>query len=79
MNRAIKMVELTAALPYDFTRLPFVALIGYIAFNQTPDSWTWAGAGVIFASTLYITHREAIMAPQDKTQSFALSDPNKPI
>lgn len=58
MNRAIKLGDLTAVLPYDFTRLPFVALIGYLAFGQTPDLWVWTGAAVIFSSTIYITHRE---------------------
>jgi drug/metabolite transporter (DMT)-like permease len=64
MARAIGMGDLTAVLPYDFTRLPFAAMIGYFAFNQIPDIWTWTGAGIIFISSIYITHRETKSVPQ---------------
>ena len=39
-------------------RLPFVALIGFLAFGEKPDVWTWLGAAVIVSSSVYITHRE---------------------
>jgi drug/metabolite transporter (DMT)-like permease len=58
-SKAISLSDVTAILPFDFTRLPFAALIGYFAFSQTPDFWTWVGAAVIFASSLYISWREA--------------------
>ena len=45
-------------MPYDFLRLPIVAVIGFVAFSEVPDAWTWAGGGIIFASSLYIAHRE---------------------
>ena len=34
-------------MPVDFVRLPLVALLGYFAFDQVPDGWTWIGAVVI--------------------------------
>jgi drug/metabolite transporter (DMT)-like permease len=64
MARAIGMGDLTAVLPYDFTRLPFAAIVGFFAFNQIPDIWTWTGAGIIFISSIYITHRENRSIPQ---------------
>jgi drug/metabolite transporter (DMT)-like permease len=33
-------------------------IIGYVAFAEWPDRWTWIGAAVIIASGLYIFHRE---------------------
>jgi drug/metabolite transporter (DMT)-like permease len=45
-------------MPFDFTRLPLVALIAYILFGQLPDLWTMIGAAVIFSATLYVTLRE---------------------
>jgi drug/metabolite transporter (DMT)-like permease len=59
LTRAFSLVEATVALPFDFMRLPFTALVGFIAFAQVPDSWTWIGAGVIFASSLYIARHES--------------------
>jgi len=65
-TRAISLSDLTAVLPYDFTRLPFAALIGYLAFSQVPDFWTWVGAAVIFSSTVYIYWRESKLKRKDK-------------
>ena len=42
-----------------FSRLPFAVLIGWIAFGEMTDYWTWVGALVIFASSLYIVRRES--------------------
>ena len=58
-TRAFAATEATVVLPFDFVRLPFAALIGFLAFAEAPDSWTWAGAAVIAAATLYIARREA--------------------
>ncbi|MEE9139833.1 MAG: DMT family transporter [Alphaproteobacteria bacterium] len=59
VTRALAATEASAVLPFDFVRLPFVALIGFVAFDQVPDAWTWVGAGVVAVSSLYIAHREA--------------------
>lgn len=58
-SRAFAAAEATAILPFDFARLPFAAIIGWIVFAELPDIWVWAGGALIFASSLYIAHREA--------------------
>jgi drug/metabolite transporter (DMT)-like permease len=58
--RAFALSDASAVMPYDYTRLMFAAVIGYFAFGETPDVWTWAGALIIAASALYIAHREAL-------------------
>ena len=58
-NRAFAVTDVTAVLPFDYCRLIFVAIIGVVMFNETPDIWTWIGGSVIFGSTIYIAHREA--------------------
>jgi len=45
-------------VPFDYTRLVFGGLIGFLAFGEVPDKWTLAGAAVIIGSALYIAHRE---------------------
>ena len=63
--RAFTIGETAAVMPYDFTRLPFMALIGYLAFAEVPDVWTWIGGAVIFASSIYIARREARLACEE--------------
>jgi len=57
--RAFSYADATAVLPFDFVRLPLIALIGYVAFDQTVDGWTALGAAIIIASSVYIARREA--------------------
>jgi drug/metabolite transporter (DMT)-like permease len=58
-NRAFASADVSVVLPYDYTRLLVVAVIGYALFAEVPDLWTWIGAGVIVAANIYIAHREA--------------------
>ena len=57
--RAFTLGDTTAVQPYDFTRLPFVAGLGFVIFGEVPDVWTWIGGAIIFTSSVYIAHREA--------------------
>ncbi|TCS64774.1 DMT family transporter [Varunaivibrio sulfuroxidans] len=59
LNRAFRVADASAVVPFDFVRLPAAALVAYIAFGEAPDMWTWVGAGVIFTSGVYIARREA--------------------
>jgi S-adenosylmethionine uptake transporter len=62
ITSAYAAAEATVVLPFDYTRLLFAALIGFVAFGEVPDTWTWLGAAVIAASAIYIAHREALRA-----------------
>ena len=59
MAQAFREADATAVLPFDFTRLIWATIIGYFAFAESPDLWTWVGGSIIFASTTYIAFREA--------------------
>ena len=59
LTRAYNLAEASAVQPYQYTNLPFVALIAYFAFDEVPDAWTWLGAGIIVGAALYIARREA--------------------
>jgi len=56
--------DASAVIPFDYARLPFVAVIAFFLFGEVPDFWTWLGAAVIAASAIYIAHREARVARQ---------------
>ncbi|WP_169566095.1 DMT family transporter [Sneathiella limimaris] len=59
MTRAYAVADATFVMPFDFSRLVFSAIIGFIFFAQEPDVYVWIGAAVIFASSVYIAMREA--------------------
>lgn len=58
-TKAYALADATVVMPFDFFRLIFSALIGFIFFMQQPDIFTYIGAAVIFASSIYIAIREA--------------------
>jgi drug/metabolite transporter (DMT)-like permease len=57
--RAFRAGEASAVAPFDYLRLPIAATIGFVGTSELPTIWTFIGAAVIVASTLYIAHREA--------------------
>lgn len=57
--QALKLADASALMPYDFVKLVWAAIIGFIVFAEVPSAWTWVGAAVIFLSTLYLTYRES--------------------
>ncbi len=58
-TRAYAIADATYVMPFDFSRLIFSAIIGFLFFAQEPDVFVWVGAAVIFASSVYIAMREA--------------------
>ncbi len=71
-NRAMVNADASAVLPYEYTRLIFVALIGFFLFSEVPDVWTWVGSLVIFGAGIYIANREiAAREAGRKTRSTA--------
>lgn len=59
INRAYVAADASFVSPFGFLQIPIIAGIGFIAYNEVPDMWTWLGSGVIIVSGIYITRREA--------------------
>ena len=57
-NQAIKEADLTVLLPFDFTRLIWAAIVGYLVFAEAPSVWTWVGGAMIFVAGTYLAIRE---------------------
>ena len=53
--------------PIDYTRLVFAVILGYALFRDVPDAMTMLGAGIVIASTIYITLREARLGKPEPT------------
>ncbi len=60
MIRAWRIADASAVVPFDYTRLIWSGLIGWIVFSELPDMFTLAGAAVIVAAALYIAFHEAL-------------------
>jgi drug/metabolite transporter (DMT)-like permease len=56
---SLKLAEANAIMPYDFVKLIWAALVGFVFFDEIPDVWVWVGGSVIFASAVYLTYRES--------------------
>lgn len=58
MTQAFRLAPAVVIAPFDYTALIWASLIGYLVWNETPDSATYLGAGIIIASGCYIIYRE---------------------
>lgn len=68
-TRALKLGDVSALTPISFMQLVVVTIAGWLLFDETVDRWTLLGAGIIFASTAYIAHREAVLARQKRSNA----------
>jgi drug/metabolite transporter (DMT)-like permease len=66
-TRAFVQADASAVMPFDYTRLPFVAVVGYLLFAEVPDGWTWVGAAIIAGAAIYIAQRESRVARERPT------------
>ena len=58
VSQALRHAETHVAMPFDFVRLIWVSITGYLFFAEVPDIFVWLGGALIFSSTAYITIRE---------------------
>ena len=73
MTRAYVAADASACAPYEFVRLPYAALIGYLLFGETTDKWTWIGAAIIVAASMYVAYREAHLATHGRNPAGSAS------
>lgn len=59
--------DAAAMAPIDYTRLVFAVILGYALFHDVPNAMTMLGAGIVMASTIYITLREARLGKPEPT------------
>ncbi len=62
LTRALTVADATSVVPFDYLRLPFVAVIAYVAFGEIADLWVWLGGGLIAGSAIYVARRESAAA-----------------
>ena len=55
---AMHRSEASALAPFSYTVIFWAILIGWLAFDESPSIWTFAGAALIATGGLYALHRE---------------------
>jgi drug/metabolite transporter (DMT)-like permease len=69
MSRGYKAADTTVLMAFSFLRLPVAAFLGFVLFGEEPEVWVWVGAAIIAASSLYVAHRESVVAKRRKEQA----------
>jgi drug/metabolite transporter (DMT)-like permease len=62
LTKSFAAADASIVIPFDYARLPFIAVVGYVFFAQTSDLVTWIGAAVIAGSAFYVARREQQLA-----------------
>lgn len=73
--RGYAVGEATAVTPFDYSRLIYAGLFGYLFFAEVPDIWTITGALIIVGSSIYIARREARMKPGARNVAATFDGP----
>lgn len=60
--RAFAAADASAVLPFDFVRMILIVLIAVLGFGEHLDGLAIVGGVVILASTVYLAHRETVVA-----------------
>ncbi|MCH7794386.1 MAG: DMT family transporter [Proteobacteria bacterium] len=57
--QSLKEAETGVVMPFDFCKLIWVSILGYLFFAEVPGVFVWAGGAIIFAASTYIAIRES--------------------
>jgi drug/metabolite transporter (DMT)-like permease len=59
LSNAFRQGDATLVVPLDFMRIPLIAIVGWIFFNETLDIFVFLGAAIIIAGVLWNLRAEA--------------------
>jgi drug/metabolite transporter (DMT)-like permease len=77
-TRALQLADASLLTPISFLQVLVVSIYGYFLFGEVVDRWTVLGAGIIFASSIYIARREAYLARRTATDPQIGADTQLP-
>lgn len=64
---AFRRAQASLIAPFNYTKLIFVAILGYLLFDDVPTLNTLVGSGVIIMAGCYVLYRETAAAPSHPT------------
>lgn len=65
---ASRLGEVSAIIPYRYTRIVFALILGVLVFGERPDQWVLIGSALIIGSGLYTFLRERYHAFHSKAK-----------
>ncbi|MGA9423326.1 MAG: DMT family transporter [Rhodanobacteraceae bacterium] len=68
-TRALKLADASLIAPISYLQLLIVAAMAWWLFGETPGPYTGLGAAIIVGASVYIAHREAMLARQRRRQT----------
>jgi drug/metabolite transporter (DMT)-like permease len=68
LSNAFREGDATLVVPIDFMRIPLIAIVGWIFFNETLDLFVFLGAAIIIAGVLWNLRAEANRAAATSLQ-----------
>ncbi|HLD76985.1 MAG TPA: DMT family transporter, partial [Rickettsiales bacterium] len=71
MSNAYKNTDLNIVQPFDFTRLIFISIIAYFAFDEVIDLYSIIGATIIMIGTIFVAPK------RNKVYNAALANDDK--
>lgn len=78
VTQAFRVADTMAVMPFDFTKLIWASLLGFLVFDEVPSIFTWIGGVVIFTGSLYLAWCErrahgqaAAAASRDESRQHA--------
>jgi drug/metabolite transporter (DMT)-like permease len=58
VTRGVHYGEASVLAPFDYTRVVYAAVFGYLIFGEIPGIWSFAGMALIIASSIYLVLSE---------------------
>ena len=58
--KALEATEASAVAPFFYSLLIWATILGFVVWDELPDTWTTLGAAIMIASGLYILHRDQV-------------------
>ncbi|MCP3688142.1 MAG: DMT family transporter, partial [Gammaproteobacteria bacterium] len=68
LTNAFRLAPAATISPFEYTALIWATLLGYILWDELPDTYTLTGSGIVIASGLYIIYRETIKTGRARPQ-----------
>ena len=59
LAQALREADASVVMPFDFLRLPWIAIFAYVAYGEAPLPGAWIGGAIIFGAAYYILRRES--------------------
>jgi len=69
ITEAFRSGDASVVAPFEYSALAWGLGLDLVVWNTLPDGWTFAGAGIVIASGLYLIHRERVVTAQAREEA----------